>query len=194
MAVRTRATVHDLYTVPEDGKAELVNGELVIMGATGGFPGYAAGEIYASLREYGRRTRRGYAFPDNVGFLVKLPHRQSFSPDAAFFVGPWRGLEFLEGAPLFAAEVRSENDYGAAPEREMAAKRADYFAAGTLVVWDVDLMGPDTVRVYRADAPLTPTVYRRGEMAEAEPGLPGWRFNVDDLFPGYEVIPPIEES
>ena len=30
-------------------------------------------------------------------------------------------MKFLEGAPVFAVEVRSENDYGAAAEREMAA-------------------------------------------------------------------------
>ena len=38
----------------------------------------------------------------------------------------------------------------------MAQKRADYFAAGTLVVWDVDLLADDVVRVYRADAPDSP--------------------------------------
>jgi Uma2 family endonuclease len=64
----------------------------------------------------------------------------------------------------------------------MAEKRRDYFAAGTLVVWDVDLLGEDVVRVYRADGPETPTVYRRGEMAEAEPAVPGWHMPVDDLF------------
>ena len=56
-------------------------------------------------------------------------------------------------APVFAVEVRSEGDYGPAAEREMAAKRADYFAAGTKVVWDVDLLSDDVVRVYRADSP-----------------------------------------
>jgi len=50
------------------------------------------------------------------------------------------------------------------------------------VVWDVDLRGPDVVRVYRAAAPDAPTVYRRGEVAEAEPAVPGWRFPVDRLF------------
>jgi Uma2 family endonuclease len=64
----------------------------------------------------------------------------------------------------------------------MAAKRADYFAAGTLVVWDVDLLGPDVVRVFRASAPNTPTIYRRGQTAEAEPALPGWTMPVDELF------------
>jgi Uma2 family endonuclease len=65
----------------------------------------------------------------------------------------------------------------------MAAKRADYFAAGTRVVWDVDVLEDDLVRVYRAADPANPMSYRRGEHAEAEPALPGWSMPVDDLFP-----------
>ena len=65
----------------------------------------------------------------------------------------------------------------------MAEKRADYFAAGTQVVWDVDLESPDVVRVHRASDPEHPTIYRRGEIAEAEPAVPGWTMPVDDLFP-----------
>ena len=83
---------------------------------------------------------------------------------------------------MFAAEVRSEGDYGPAGEKAMAAKRSEYFAAGTLVVWDVDLLSEDVVLVYRADSPATPKVYGRGENAEAEPALPGWTFAVDELF------------
>ena len=49
MTTRTEATIDDLYRVPENGKAELVNGELVLMSPTGGVPGRAAGEIYVSL-------------------------------------------------------------------------------------------------------------------------------------------------
>jgi hypothetical protein len=30
--------------------------------------------------------------------------------------------------------------------------------------------------------PNRPTVYRRGEVAEAEPALPGWSMPVDELF------------
>ncbi len=63
----------------------------------------------------------------------------------------------------------------------MARRRSDYFAAGTLVVWDVDLVGDDVVRVFRAGDP-EPTIYRRGQIAEAEPALPGWRLRVDTLF------------
>lgn len=182
MNLKTETTIEALYRIPENGKAEIVNGELVLMAATGFLPGRAGGEIYVSLRDYERSTKSGYALPDNVGFIVNLPNRRSFSPDAAFYIGNPSGGKFLEGAPVFAAEVRSENDYGEAAEAEMAAKRRDYFAAGTLVVWDVDVLKAEVVRVYRASNPSKPQVYRRGEVAEAEPAVPGWLMAVDDLF------------
>ena len=50
------------------------------------------------------------------------------------------------------------------------------------MVWDVDLLSPDVVRVYRAADPAHPTIYRRGEVADAEPAVPGWTLPVDRLF------------
>jgi Uma2 family endonuclease len=181
MSTKREATVEDLYRVPEDGKAELVNGELVLMSPGGGSHGRATLKIVVSLYEYERRTKRGWAIPDSVGFLVNLPHRRSFAPDAAFYTGPPFGAKFIEGAPVFAVEVRSDEDYGPAAERRMAEKRADYFAAGTRVVWDVDVLRDGRIRVYRAARPDDPAVYSRGEVAEADDALPGWRFPVDDL-------------
>jgi Uma2 family endonuclease len=64
----------------------------------------------------------------------------------------------------------------------MAEKRKDYFAAGTLVIWDVDVLREEVVRVYRASDPDNPVIYRRGEVAEAEPAVPGWRVPVEELF------------
>jgi Uma2 family endonuclease len=182
MSTRVEATVEDLYHVPEDGKAEIVNGELVLMSPTGDLSGSAGGGVFVSLRQYGRETKTGRAYAENVGFIVNLPNRSSFSPDASFYIGPRMGGKFLKGAPIFAVEVRSEGDYGRRAEREMAAKRADYFAAGTLVVWDADVLRDEVVRKYTADNPDQPTVFKRGELADAEPALPGWMMAVDDLF------------
>jgi Uma2 family endonuclease len=174
------ATLDDLRLVPE--KAELVGGEIVRRTPAGGRHVYATGEIVASLREYSRRTGRGCAIGDNAGFVVNLPNRRSFSPDAAFHVGPL-SEDFFDRAPVFAVEIRSRGDYGLAAEARLAAKRADYFAAGTIVVWDVDIERAACVRAYRAADPTVPSEHRRGEIADAEPAVPGWSMPVDDLFP-----------
>lgn len=182
MTIKTKTTIEDLYNVPEDGKAEIIDDEVVRMSPTGDAPSSAGFEIAVSLRTYARKHNLGRAYTDNVGFLVDLPGRTSFSPDAAFYTGERTGMQFLDGAPIFAVEVRSKNDYGPQAEQDIATKRRDYFAAGTQVVWDVDLLSEDVVKVYRATEPETPTIYCRGEMAEAEPAVPGWEMPVDDLF------------
>jgi Uma2 family endonuclease len=180
MSTKTRATIEDLYKV--EGKAELVNGEIVYMSPTGGRPSRAGGTIYRRLADYEEHVGGGYAFPNNAAFAVHLPHRESFSPDASWYIGAPPDMRFPQGAPIFAVEVRSENDYGRAAEREMGAKRADYFACGTLVVWDVDLQSEDVVKSYKVSNPENPVIFRRGEIADAEPAVPGWRMAVDELF------------
>jgi Uma2 family endonuclease len=175
----TEQLVTKLYTI--EGKAEIVGGKIVMMSPTGDMPSSAAGAIYVSLRTYAK-SQGGRAYTDNAAFLVELPNRKSFCPDTSYYTGPRARMKFLPQAPALAVEVRSEGDYGNAAEREMAAKRADYFAAGTKVVWDVDLLSDGVVKVYRAESPEHPTIYRRGELAEAEPAVPGWTFVVDELF------------
>jgi Uma2 family endonuclease len=180
MGTRSRATIEDLYKV--EGKAELVNGEIVEMPPSGDDPNRASVSITMSLRQYERHTGQGWAYGDGAGFTVHLPHRASFSPDAAYHLGPRTGMRFLEGAPIFAVEVRSEHDYGPGAERAMREKRADYFACGTLVVWDVDLLSPDVIKSYKASDPANPVIFRRGDIADAEPAVPGWRMAVEELF------------
>jgi len=174
------ATIEDLYAV--DGKAELVDGRIVEMPPTGFMPSYASLVIGSSLLAHQRQFGGGVAVADGAGFRVKLPNRGSFSPDAAWYTGPRTGMKFFDGAPVFAVEVRSEDDSGPAAERAMQRKRADYFAAGTLVVWDVDLRSTGVVRSYHADDPDNPVIYGRDQEAEAEPAVPGWRLRVDALF------------
>lgn len=87
MITKSQATIEDLYRIEENGKAELVNGELIVMSPTGSLPNRAGGNIYISLRQYEKRTKTGLAYTDNVGYEVKLPNRESFSPDVSFYVG-----------------------------------------------------------------------------------------------------------
>ncbi|MEX0613087.1 MAG: Uma2 family endonuclease [Pirellulales bacterium] len=175
----TEQLIAELYKV--EGKAEIVDGRIIMMSPTGDMPGSAGATIFVRIREYAKQYG-GRAYGDNVAFLVDLPNRKSFCPDVAYYTGPRTRMKILSEAPIFAVEVRSEGDYGPRAERAMAAKRADYFSAGTKVVWDVDLLSEDVIRVYRADSPEQPTIYRRGETADAAPAVPGWKFSVDELF------------
>ena len=75
---RREATIEALYRV--EGKAEIIGGEIVLMAGAGGFHGDALLTIATSLREYARRTKRGVAFADGVGFVVDLPNRWSSAP------------------------------------------------------------------------------------------------------------------
>ena len=59
MSTKANAMIEDLYRVSDNGKAEIVNGEVVLMSPTGAAPNFAAGEIFASLREFSRRTKSG---------------------------------------------------------------------------------------------------------------------------------------
>jgi Uma2 family endonuclease len=163
-------------------KSEVITGETVRMPPLGWLPIRAAGHIFRSLSTYEEEHGGGYAIQNNAGFIVDLPNRNLLSPNAAWYIGEVGNMSYLQSAPPFVVEVRSESDYGADVELKIIHKRKDYFAAGTLVVWDVDLLGDDVVRVYRAAQPDTPTIYRRGEFAEAEPAVPGWLMPVDDLF------------
>ncbi len=153
--------------------------------ATGRKPNRFGGRIYRSLDDHANQTGQGEAFTDNIGFAVPLlaSGRESFSPDASWHKGPFPAdpMRFIEGAPTFAAEIRSDSDYGVTAESDMADERADYFQAGTVVMWDVDTRA-ECIHSYRADDPANPVTFQRGQVADAEPAVPGWRVGADWVF------------
>lgn len=178
------ATLDDLYAV--EGKAELIAGRIVSYMPSGFAPSHAAMRIALRLDAYAEKTKSGMAFPDGLGYALKQPltnGRQSFCPDASFYTGslPKNRMRFVEGAPALAVEVRNEGDYGESAEERLAAKRADYFEAGTQVVWDVDPLAR-TIAVYRSSLPEDPDVFSSGQSADAEPAAPGLLVPVDEVF------------
>ncbi len=178
-----KATILDLYQVR--GKAELISGRIVPLMPTGRKPNRIAGRIFRSLDDHAALTKNGEAYTDNMGYTVApLPSgRESFSPDASYHRGPFptNEMRFIQGSPNFAAEVRSENDYGPDAEIRLGEKRLDYFAAGTLVVWDVDTKN-EVIRSYQGDDPDQPIIFGKAQEAHAEPAVPGWRVLTDWIF------------
>ena len=178
------ATLDDLYRV--EGKAELVAGRIIHTVGSGFKPSRVAFKIAIRLELYSVEVGVGVAFSDGMVFGMLPPlrnGRQSFSPDACYYTGPLPAnrMRFAEGSPGFAVEVRSENDYGPAAETAMRAKRADYFEAGTAVVWDVDPEA-QVIRSYRGDSAIPIATFRPGDIADADPAVAGWRVAVADLF------------
>ncbi len=115
---------------------------------------------------------------DGVAYIVDLPNRRSFSPDASYtfdIPDEDQEMKFISGIPVFAVEVRSEHDYGPAKDREYAEKRADYFAVGTAVVWDVDPIRR-TVYSYQRDDPDAPIVFNDDDSARRRAGV-AWMDN-----------------
>jgi hypothetical protein len=43
-------------------------------------------------------------------------------------------------------------------------------------------LSEDVIKSYKASNPDKPVIFRRGDLADAEPAVPGWRMAVDDLF------------
>jgi Uma2 family endonuclease len=175
----TAASLDDLYDF--DGKAELIGRRIVPLMAIGRKPN----RIVRSLDDHAEASGQGEAYTENMGFAVPelSSGRESFSPDASYYLGPFppNDMRFIEGPPTLAVEVRSENDYGDAAEEAIEAKRADYFEAGTAIVRDVAPVN-QLIRKYRREAPDQPLIFRRGEQAEAEPAVAGWRMAVDRIF------------
>jgi Uma2 family endonuclease len=189
MLMKRQATFDDLEQV--EGLAEIVNGEIMQLPPKDFRHTRAAMYISDVLMEYEARTQLGMAFATGQHYPVLLPHRMSFCPDVSFYQ-PLEISKTESGALLFVVEIRSKNDYGLPAERTIAAKRADYFAAGTKVVWDVDIRHEGWIRSYRAEEPMSPLVFKRGDYAHAEPALLNWFVNVSSLLAEVQRVPLIE--
>lgn len=189
--IASPATLTDLLHT--EGQAGLVAGRIIRFPSHGHRPGGIIGRLVRSFHDHAERTERGQAFASTVGFALPAPLRsgpESFCPDASLYDGPLPAnpMHFLPGPPTFAAEVRSEDDYGhpedglpPAAERAQADKRRDCFEAGTRLVWDVDPMA-ETVHAHAAAEPDRPRVFRRGDTTDAGDVLPGCRLAVNALF------------
>ncbi len=150
-APRSRMTAEELFDLPDDdGRSELVEGELVPMTPTGGRHGALAVRIGRLLDEHVEAHDLGVCCGAETGFILKRDPDTVRAPDAAVVVAsriPITGIPatFWPFAPDLAVEVVSPSDRLA----DVHVKIAEYFAAGTRLVW---LVEPETrmVHVYRS--------------------------------------------
>ena len=107
--------------------------------------------------------------PDtNVGIDVALA-----TPDQRDQVK--RKTSYIDGSPIFAAEVLSPSD----KQREIDETIEEYLACGVKVLWIVD-PADETVTVYRPGA--EPVLFNRTQELAGDPELPGFRCRVAEIF------------
>jgi hypothetical protein len=157
-----------------EGRAEIIDGRVVRLPLFGVRAARIVGEIVGSLWHLDGVAVVGTA---TLGYIVpRLPSgRESFCTCASYYSGvlPADPMAFIDGPPTFAVEIIGE-------EEGLERKREDYFLAGTEIVWEVDAVA-ETITCYRQEA-AAPVVFHRGDIADAEPAVPGWRMPVDEVF------------
>ncbi len=146
-------TADEFMAVPDDPggrKLELMDGRVVAMSQTGEEHGVIARALFRAMDPFVVANRMGAIFFD-TGFILRRGPDRVVNPDLAF-IDPARlaagrdRRKAIASAPTLAVEVVSPTDV----ESEVAAKVAEYLAAGSERVW---VLRPRrrTVTVHRLD-------------------------------------------
>ena len=178
---KTLLTADEFYDFccRNDGRYELVDGEVVELAPVRRRHGRAASSISAAFYNYCRRTGVGWSEVD-VGYRVRSVPDTVRGPDVSLVLGQLGNDEdeqtaFLPGAPDIAVEVVSPSNTAA----EMARKVREYLAAGSLRVW-VAYPPTRSVVFHRADG--TSETYTGKDIITDEELLPGFSLPLSDIF------------
>lgn len=163
---------------------ELYNGWLVWQEMTDFKERTVIGTIHSMLDLSARKLGWGQAVPDQAECLLR--NGDVIKPDACLI--SWQRLKtaaipqgpnnriLLLICPELVIESRSPSNR----RRQEARKRAQYFAHGAELVWDVDEKN-EVIYVYQAAKPATPMRYGNADEITCSL-LPGWRRRVVDIF------------
>jgi len=176
---RVRFTRKDYEQLPEDFRAELIEGDLVMVPAPDPSHQALVGELHAHLRAHFGREARHRVLLSPVD--VHIDDENIVQPDLLVLPEGTRATErpWRIPGPVWIAEVLSPKT----AQRDRGVKLRLYARAGVREAWLVD---PDarTIEVRplgAGDAVAPAETYRHGEVARSR-GLPGLAVGVDDLF------------
>jgi Uma2 family endonuclease len=170
-------TDEELMALPDDGKYELVDGELLHMSPAGGRHSDTTIAVSSRLHAFVRERKLGRVFEGQAGY--RLPDGNLRSPDVSFVAagrlpgGVPKG--FLHLAPDLVVEVLSPSDRAG----DVAHKVGEYLALGVKLLWVID---PEKVTavVYAPGTP--PRTVRRDGALDGEDVLPGFSCPLAELF------------
>jgi Uma2 family endonuclease len=174
-------TVKDLQDVQaqvgDHYRAELVDGEIVLMSPSGYESDEVAFEVGRQIANWVRPRRLGRVTGSSAGFI--LPNSDTRAPDVSFVQAErlrHSPHNFAELAPDLMVEVKSPTDSLA----KLRDKIDDFLQQGTKVGI---LIHPEQrwVEIYRSGQVVIPL--RDGDVLTIPDLLPGWSVPVSDLWP-----------
>ena len=170
------------FCCKNDGRYELVQGEVVILSPVNDEHSGIAINIGTAFNNYSRRYGFGQAGVE-AGYMLLTGPDTVRGPDVSFRLVPRserrQSVGFLPGAPDIAIEVVSPSNRAAQVER----KAREYLAAGSRRVW---VVYPATVRaarcvvVHRADGRVI--TYAGDDVITDEELLPGFSLPLAETF------------
>ena len=166
-----------LFCCRNDGRYELVDGEVVEMSPVNKEHGVIATNIGTAFNIYRRRRGSGWSMVE-TGYTLRRRPDTVRGPDVSFVLRSdveGRGSGFPVGAPDIAVEVVSPSDTAA----EIARKVAEYLAAGSQRVWAVYPAGRRVV-VHRADGSVLS--FDGDDVITDEELLPGFSLPLSEVF------------
>ena len=178
--VETRYTPEDLLTMPDEGRFELIGGQLVErnMGAKSS---YAATRLLRLVGNHSDIHFAGLTFQSDCGFQIFRPDRNRVRYADGSFIrrGRLPGDEPPDGhcrvPPDLVIEAVSPNDTA----REVDEKVEEWLAAGVRLVW---VLYPDTKHIYVHYADGKATKLRAEDELTGDNVLPGFKCRVADAF------------
>jgi Uma2 family endonuclease len=166
---------------PEGGKMELVDGKVVIMSPVGRKHGKLAIRLGAALSSFAETHDLGEVAAE-TGFRLSVERLLVRAPDVSFVTSAQLTDAsedgFIDGPPTLAVEVISPDDR----DSEIAAKLADYMAAGTQRVWIVRPQNK-SVMVCRPNGDAH--IYAAGDILSSDDAgfpVPGFQLPLNELF------------
>ena len=178
----THYTPEDLLALPDYGRFELIDGQLVErkMGAKSS---YAATKLLIRFGSFVESNNLGHVFQADCGYQIfaEEPGRVRFADGSCIRRGKLPEDLVPQGhchvAPDLVIEAVSPNDTA----YEVEDKIAQWLGAGVRLVW---VLYPETqrVQVHRDDG--TVTKLRSAEQLSGEDVLPGFQCQVAEVFQG----------
>ena len=166
-----------LFCCRNEGRYELVDGEVVEMAPANDEYGEIAINVGTAFNIYSRRRGVGRTRVE-TGYTLRTGPDTVRGPDVSFVFRPrveGRGRGFPTGAPDIAVEVVSPSDTAAEADRKVA----EYLAAGSQRVWVVYPAGRRVV-IHRADGSVIS--YSDDDVITDEELLPGFSLPLSEIF------------